>query len=192
MDNEEWPEGGVFDDSDTEGVFEDTESIFDDEGSVEHANPVTTRAQETMVSALPGTPAPAPARQLVAVFGADGSPKVAYAVDGQPQEQFRAPSQQELLMLKERGRLVQGGIESAAPAAPAAVGAVAPSGGFLARNASLLGGIAAVAVGAGVYFYQKKKREKAAPVAELDVFSEDFTEDAGAPSVALVPDEIEY
>jgi hypothetical protein len=189
MENEEWPEGGVFDDSDTEGVFEDEESIFDDEGSVDHANPVTTRAQETMVSALPGTPAPAPARQLVAVFGADGSPKVAYAIDGQPQEQFRAPSQQELVMLKERGRLVQGSVENTAPAA---VGAVAPSGSFLTRNASLLGGLAAVAVGARVYFYQKKKREKARPMEELDVFSEDFTEDAGARSVALVPDEIEY
>ena len=188
MDNEEWPEGGVFDEGDVEGVFEDEESIFDDEGSVDHRNPVTTRAQEEMVSALPGTPAPASARQLVAVFGADGSPKVAYSVDGQMQGQFRAPTQQELLLLKQQGRLVQGGFTNSASSS---VGAVAPSQSFFVRNANLLGGLAAIAVGAGVYFYQKKRRA-AHDVEEIDVMSEDLTEVPSSKSMALIPDEIEY
>ena len=156
-----------------EGVFADEESIFRDEGRVDHRNPVTTRAKEEMVSALPGARLPAPARQLVAVFGADGQPLVAYAINGQPQEQFRAPTQQELVLLQQRGRLVRGHIENA----PAALGeAPASNGSFLTRNATLLGGIVAVAVGAGVYFYQKKKKEKSALQRDdLDVSSEDLT-----------------
>ena len=188
MGNTEWPEGGVFDDDDVEGVFEDEESIFDDEGSVDHSNPVTTRAQEEMVSAFPGTPAPTSARQLVAVFGADGSPKVAYSIDGQMQSQFREPTQQELLLLQQRGRLVQGGLTNSSPS----VGAVtSSSGSFFVRNANLLGGLAAIAVGAGVYFYQKKRRA-AQDVEEIDVISEDLTEVPSSKSVALIPDEIEY
>ena len=190
MDNSEWPEGDVFDETDDEGVFEDDESIFEDEGSVDHRNPVVTRAQEDVVSAFPGTPAPTSVRQLVAVFGADGLPKVAYSVDGQVQGQFRAPNQQELLLLKQRGRIVQGGLEPG----PASIGASAPaaSGSFLSRNANLLGALAAVTVGAGVYFYQKKKRQSLAEVEEIDVLSEDLSEATPSRRVALLPDEIEY
>lgn len=157
-----------------EGVFADEESIFRDEGRVVHRNPVTTRAQEEMVSALPGSRLPAPARQLVAVFGADGQPLVAYAINGQPQEQFRQPTQQELVLLQQRGRLVQGHIENT----PSQLGQVPPdNGSFLTRNATLIGGIVAVAVGAGVYFYQKKKRAKDSLKREdVDVFAKDLTE----------------
>lgn len=187
MENEEWPTGGVFDDDDVEGVFEDEESIFDDEGPVDHANPVTTRAQEARVSALPGTPAPAPARQLVAVFGADGQPQVAYTVDGQPQEQFRPPTPQELTLLQQRGRLVKGTIEQ-----PQTLGAVSPGGSFLTRNATLLGGLAAVAVGAGVYFYQKKKKERDQSIEEVDLLSGDLLDSSDAEEIDLIPDEVEY
>lgn len=176
-DSDEDSDDDYSDDEDSveqEGVFADEESIFRDEGRVVHRNPVTTRAQEEMVSALPGARLPAPAKQLVAVFGADGQPLVAYAVNGQPQEQFRQPTQQELAMLQQRGRLVRGHIENT----PSQLGQVpADNGSFLTRNATLIGGIVAVAVGAGVYFYQKKKREKDSLKREdVDVFAKDLTE----------------
>jgi len=160
-----------------EDVFDEEEDALEGESREDSSYPLTTRAEEEMVSALPGTPYPAPARQLVAFFGADGQPLVAYSVNGQMQEQPRPPTQEELELLRVKGRLVQGGIENA----PAMGAAPAAQGSFLSRNATLLGGLAAVAVGASVYFYQKRKREREeAETEEVDMLSPDLADSASA------------
>jgi hypothetical protein len=160
--NTAWPDEGIFGESPEEEYdYEDDE----EEGGIDD---LTTRAEEEMVSALPGTAAPKPARQLVAVFGADGAPLVSYAVDGHPQEQFRQPTQQELALLQQRGRLVQGSIEGMGSAP-------APSGSFLSRNSTLLAAVAAVGVGAGVYLYQRRKKAKESLMRDdVEFATEDF------------------
>lgn len=175
--NTAWPDEGIFGESeDYEDEYEDEDEDEEDSSGI---TDLTTRAEETMVSALPGTKGPAPSRQLVAVFGADGSPLVTYSVNGQPQGQFRAPTQEELMLLQQRGRLVQGSIEGVGSTAPA-------SGSFLSRNATLLAALAAVGVGAGVYFYQRRKKALAS-FEDVEVEEEDFTE--GGRSIPLEDEE---
>lgn len=187
-----WPDGGIFAEDDEEGVFADDEDVFGEDYEEEdeadeadeaeedvrparrspHDNPLVTRAQEDMVSALPGTPAPAAKRQMVAVFGADGKPLVAYAVNGQVQGQFRAPSAAEIRLLQTQGRFMERPQPAALPSAslfPGRAGmgeAVAapepppPAKNFLQRNATLLAALTAVGVGAGVYYWQKRKQAR--------------------------------
>ena len=169
--NTAWPDEGIFGESPEEEYDYEDEDEDEEEGGIDD---LTTRAEEEMVSALPGTSAPKSARQLVAVFGADGAPLVAYSVDGHPQEQFRHPTQQELALLQQRGRLVQGSIEGVGSAP-------APSGSFLSRNSTLLAAVAAVGVGAGVYFYQRRKKAKEELLRDdVEVETEDFMERGSA------------
>jgi hypothetical protein len=145
-----------------QGVFSDRESVFDTRRTVDHRNPVVTRAEETANELLPMRRPVSTKAQLVAVFDAQGRPFVAYHQNGRALERFRLPTPQEFEVLRSRGQLVKGGLgEAPAGAAPASMAPAAPpapapqSGG---NKTWLYVGAAAVAVGGLAWWYMSKQK----------------------------------
>lgn len=77
------------------GIFGDTGDVLDREKESSR-NPQETRAQEIQPEQMPGTPKPEPRRDLVFARDAYGNLMVAWSVDGNLVEAFRAPTPQEL------------------------------------------------------------------------------------------------
>lgn len=142
-----------------QGVFSDRESVFDTKRTVDHRNPVITRAEETANELLPARRPVSTKAQLVAVFDAQGRPFVAYHQNGRALERFRLPTPQEFEVLRARGQIVKGGIgETPAPgAAPAAAAAPASSN---MNKTWLYVGAAALGVGALAWWYMKKQKSE--------------------------------
>lgn len=146
-----------------QGVFSDRESVFDTKRTVDHRNPVVTRAEETANELLPARRPVSTKAQLVAVFDAQGRPFVAYHQNGRALERFRMPTPQEFEVLRARGQLVKGGLgEAAAPATivPAAPAPSAASTGGMNKT-WLYVGAAAVAVGGLAWWYMNKQKKGA-------------------------------
>ena len=108
---------------------------------------VTTNAREIAPEMLPGY-TPTPVVQLLAVWDNKGRPMVARAVNGNPVEGYRPPTQEEWELLKNNGRMVRGGIGDVA--APPAANTM---------KKLLLGGLALAALGGGLYYYVKKRED---------------------------------
>lgn len=131
---------------------------------VAQPNAVTTRGREQMVEQVPGTPAPQGSLQLLSVFGSDGKVRVALALDGERIEDWRAPTDKEWHQLRERGRLIRGGIgqappaqvPAAPPAAPAPAGQMTIAGIPLSKL--LFAGVALVGAGAAFHFWRQHKQ----------------------------------
>lgn len=89
------------DDGDTgdgdEGIFGDSGDVLNREPESSR-NPQQTRAQEDQNEQMPGTPPPEPRRDLVFARDAYGNLMVAWSVNGNLVEAFRAPTPQELQM----------------------------------------------------------------------------------------------
>ena len=144
-----------------QGVFSDRESVFDTRRTVDHRNPVITRAEETANELLPAHRPVSTKAQLVAVFDAQGRPFVAYHQNGRALERFRMPTPQEHEVLRLRGQLVKGGIGEAGPAG-AAPAVVPPAAGGSAGGMNktwLYVGAAAVGVGALAWWYLQKQKK---------------------------------
>lgn len=147
-----------------QGVFADRESVFDTKRTVDHRNPVVTRAEETANELLPGRRPVSTKAQLVAVFDAQGRPFVAYHQNGRALERFRMPTPQEFEILKARGQLVKGGLGEAgpvtAPVAPSTLAApLAPPVAPGMNKTWLYVGAAAVAVGGLAWWYMSKQKK---------------------------------
>lgn len=146
-----------------QGVFADRESVFDTKRTVDHRNPVVTRAEETANELLPMRRPVSTKAQLVAVFDAQGRPFVAYHQNGRALERFRLPTPQEFEVLRARGQLVKGGLgEAAAPATiiPAASASASPPANGMNKT-WLYVGAAAVAVGGLAWWYMQKQKKGA-------------------------------
>lgn len=145
-----------------QGVFSDRESVFDTKRTVDHRNPVITRAEETANELLPGRRPVSTKAQLVAVFDNQGRPFVAYHQNGRALERFRMPTPQEFEILKARGQLVKGGLGEAGPA-PIASGTpaapLAPPAAPGLNKTWLYVGAAAVAVGGLAWWYMSKQKK---------------------------------
>lgn|GEM_PF-6501531 len=144
-----------------QGVFSDRESVFDTRRTVDHRNPVVTRAEETANELLPMRRPVSTKAQLVAVFDSQGRPFVAYHQNGRALEKFRLPTPQEFEVLRVRGQIVKGGLGEApaqAPAqAPATVQQQPPAAGM--NKTWLYVGAAAVAVGGLAWWYMSKQKK---------------------------------
>ena len=146
-----------------QGVFSDRESVFDTKRTVDHRNPVVTRAEETANELLPMRRPVSTKAQLVAVFDAQGRPFVAYHQNGRALERFRLPTPQEFEVLRARGQLVKGGLgEAAAPATiiPAVSASASPPANGMNKT-WLYVGAAAVAVGGLAWWYMQKQKKGA-------------------------------
>lgn len=151
-----------------QGVFADRESVFDTARTVDHRNPVVTRAEETANELLPMRRPVTTKAQLVAVFDAQGRPFVAYHQNGRALERFRLPTPQEFEVLRARGQLVKGGLgeapagtaPGAAPMVPAAPAAPAAGG---MNKTWLYVGAAAVGVGALAWWYMSRQKKAPPP-----------------------------
>lgn len=146
-----------------QGVFSDRESVFDTKRTVDHRNPVVTRAEETANELLPMRRPVSTKAQLVAVFDAQGRPFVAYHQNGRALERFRLPTPQEFEVLKARGQIVKGGLgEAAAPATivPASGAPASPPANGMNKT-WLYVGAAAVAVGGLAWWYMQKQKKGA-------------------------------
>lgn len=146
-----------------QGVFADRESVFDTKRTVDHRNPVVTRAEETANELLPMRRPVSTKAQLVAIFDNQGRPFVAYHQNGRALERFRMPTPQEFEVLKARGQIVKGGLGEApeqAAQAPATVQQQPPASG---NKTWLYVGAAAVAVGGLAWWYMNKQKKAPPP-----------------------------
>lgn len=149
------------------GETED-EDLIEEEPSAPAARPgpgipptaETTRGIEQMVERPPGADAPPPSLQLLSVFGDNGRVRVALAVNGQRVEEWRDPTEKEWVQLRERGRLIRGGIGQAPvqPSAAQQVPAPTPPSTGLPLGKLLVGGLALAGVGAALYFWHQNKQ----------------------------------
>lgn len=148
-----------------QGVFADRDSVFDTAKTVDHRNPVVTRAEETANELLPMRRPVTTKAQLVAVFDAQGRPFVAYHQNGRALEKFRLPTPQEFEVLRARGQIVKGGLGEAAPSpspsAAAGTGAPpgAPPGDAPGGKTWLYVGAAALGVGALAWWYMNRQKK---------------------------------
>ena len=145
-----------------QGVFSDRESVFDTRRTVDHRNPVVTRAEETANELLPMRRPVSTKAQLVAVFDSQGRPFVAYHQNGRALEKFRLPTPQEFEVLRVRGQIVKGGLGEAPAQAPAQAPATQqqqqpPAAGM--NKTWLYVGAAAVAVGGLAWWYMSKQKK---------------------------------
>lgn len=157
-------------DADQEGVFRDKTSIFSSAHSKpeDHHNPLISKAQEQQQwetpkahRALPGPAtieqADRAKKQLVAKFDHAGQPYVAKHVNGKAVEQWRRPTRQEHEALRQKGRLVKGGI-GAATAPTMAPMVMPPAPGMdWKKMAMWAGGVAAAGYG-GWWLWKKYNR----------------------------------
>lgn len=144
-----------------QGVFADRESVFDTSRTVDHRNPVVTRAEETANELLPARRPVTTKAQLVAVFDAQGRPFVAYHQNGRALERFRLPTPQEFEVLRARGQIVKGGLGEAAPSGVAPGAQTQPPAPGLNKT-WLYVGAAALGVGALAWWYMNKQKSPSA------------------------------
>ncbi len=133
------------------GIFSGR-ALFDDIESREDVRKVNvSRADEMEDEVMPGGAlVPVDTQQLIAIFDANGSVRVALTEEGNRIEEWRQPTKQEWALLKNEGQIVRGGMGDV----PATT---APASGMTATKWAVVAGAVAVAAGAGIYFWQKYK-----------------------------------